>query len=84
MGILLKEYYHVSTPSRLLTRHDVLLVGLEPTLRKELDFESSAATNYATGAKSNNCVLIAFEHKRAEFSPRSNSLSFGFNLNLLI
>ena len=28
----------------------VPLAGLEPALRKELDFESSASTNFTTGA----------------------------------
>jgi hypothetical protein len=29
----------------------VLRVGIEPTLQKELDFESSASTSFATEAK---------------------------------
>ena len=37
----------------------VALVGLEPTLLAELDFESSASTNSATGPKGNRQIILS-------------------------
>ena len=36
----------------------VPLAGLEPALRKELDFESSASTNFTTGATERAISLV--------------------------
>lgn len=46
----------------------VPLAGIEPALLAELDFESSASTNSATGA--NGPPPRAGVAKRAEYSPR--------------
>lgn len=51
----------------------VPLAGIEPALLAELDFESSASTNSATGA--NGLPPEGGVTKRAEYSPRSRAVN---------
>ncbi len=53
----------------------VALVGLEPTLLAELDFESSASTNSATGPCEKHTVIYAAVFAATFFTKRA--LRFG-------
>ncbi len=46
----------------------VPLAGLEPALRKELDFESSASTNFTTGAEERAISLVCWPKQAAPLS----------------
>jgi hypothetical protein len=52
----------------------VPLAGIEPALLAELDFESSASTNSATGA-SGTAPSGAYVAKRAEYSGRARGVN---------
>ncbi len=51
----------------------VPLAGLEPALRKELDFESSASTNFTTGAREEQRLDDPFQGRKilAQLNPQT-------------
>ena len=49
--LILPNYSSHNSVKQYLTIFQVPRVGIEPTLSRELDFESSASTNSATEAK---------------------------------